>query len=262
MAVLGDRLYRLSRRPAVLGISVLLALLAAVLSAYRPTLSPLGMQQRNLQIAAASTEILIGRPNALPNNSIAYEAAVNAGLLAANVMISPAVTDIVGRKLGIDPQAIQATPPATDNVPAALIQPGPSGGPEDIFALPDHYKLELEQDPTSPMLFVYTQAPTGADAVRMANAFAQGLVAYLKQLQTRHAVPVNQQLSVEQLGGAEGGTAHTGGLTQIMFLVFIATLLLALATFSKFARLLEQRGLDRSRAQRAALVKIATYSSE
>jgi hypothetical protein len=262
MTGLGRTLYRLSGYRLALGFSLSLALLAALLSVYSPTFSPPGLQQRHLQIAAASTEILIGRPSELPNNSLGYEASVNAGLLAANVLISPAVTDMIGRRLGIDPRAIQGTPPATDNLPAALIQPGPSGGPEDVFALPDHYKLELDEDPTAPVLFVYAQAPTGSAAVRLANVSAAALITYLRQVQTLHAVPSDKQLHVEQLGRAVGGTAHTGGLPQIMLLVFGATLLLATPLFVRVERLLRRRGRRRPRAQHAALAKIATYSSE
>jgi hypothetical protein len=237
---LGQQLYRLAGRPLVLGFSLSLAVLAAVLVVYRPTLHPLGMEPRDLQIAAASTVLQIGRPSQLPNNSIAYGQSVNAGLLAANVMISPAVTNAVARRLGIDPRAIATAPPTTDNVPAALIQPGSSGGPEDIFALPGHYRLEIQEDPTAPMLFVYTQAPSGADAIRLANSASSGLIAYLKTIQTRNGVPIDRQLSVKQLGTAEGGVAHTGGLAQIVLLVFCGTLGCALLLFSKLSRALER----------------------
>jgi hypothetical protein len=243
---LGQQFYRLAGRPLVLGFSLSLAVLATVLTVYRPTVHPLGLQPRSLQIAAASTELQIGRPTKLPDNSIAYEQSVNAGLLAANVMISPAVTDAVAHRLGIDPRSIATTPPTTDNVPAALIQPGPSGGPEDIFALPGHYKLEIQEDPTAPILFVYTQAPTGAGAIRLANAASSGLIAYLKTIQTRNGVAPGRQLSVEQLGTAEGGVARTGGMPQIVLLVFCGTLGGALLLFSRLARALERRRPGRS----------------
>lgn len=263
MTWLGDRLYRLSRRPPVLGSSILLALLAATLSVCRPSLHPLGLQQRHVQVAAASTELLIGRPSALPDNSLAYDSSVNTALLAANLMISPAVTDVVGRKLGIDPSSIEGDPPTSNSVPAALIQPGPAGGPQDILAAPDHYKLGLQQDPTAPILFLYTQAPTGAQAVKLANAAAQALIAYLAHLQAVDHVPVDHRLSIEQLGRADGGTAHTAGVPQIFLLVFGAASLLTLPLCSWLACALERRGWSWLRAQRAlrALAKIATNSS-
>jgi hypothetical protein len=254
---LGQQLYRLAGRRMVLGFSLSLALLAAVLVVYRPTLHPLGIQPRNLQIAAASTELQIGSLSQLPNNSIAYEQSVNAGLLAANVMISPAVTNVVAHRLGIDPSSIDTTPPTTDNVPAALIQPGPSGGPEDIFALPGHYKLEIQEDPTAPILFVYTQAPTGADAIKLADTASSAVIAYLKMIQTRNGVPLDHQLSVEQLGRAEGGVAHTGGLPQIVLLVFCGTLGCALLLFSKLSRALEPRGPRQRRRRPAPRVRLS-----
>ena len=260
---LGQALYTVSRRRLVLALSLVLAIVATTLAIYRPSLSPVGLHERDLHIAAASTELLVARPSALPDNSIGYEQAVNAGLLAANVMISPAVTDRIGRVMGIDPRLIQGTPPTTSNVPAALIQPGPSGGPEDVFALPDHYKLEIQGDPTAPILFVYTQAPTGSEARKLANAAAEGLIAYVSQMQTSKGVIQRKQLHIEQLGSAEGGVAQTGGIPQIAFLVFAATLIAAFVVLSTLARYLQLLGGRAGRrTHRSALRKIAMYSSE
>jgi hypothetical protein len=251
-------------RVRTVGLSLLAATLASALALYRPTVSPLGLHLRSLQIAAASTTLLVGSARSLPLSSDGYSAAENSAVLAGNVLVSPAVTDYIGARLGIDPKSIQTSAPVTDNNPAALIQPGSSGGPLDVVKPPDRYRLEVQVDPTVPVLLIYSQGPSGARAAALANAAAQGLIRYLRQTQRDAGVPATQRINVEQIGTAQGRTVQTDGLPQIALLVFVAAFAASLSLMTAIAeRRSLWRWLDRATAAEPdALRKATTYPSE
>jgi hypothetical protein len=236
-------------RPRAVGLSLLAATLAAALALYRPSVSPLGLHLRSLRIAAASTTLLVGSPRSLPVSSDAYSAAENSAVLAGNLLVSPAVTDYIGARLGVDPRSIETSAPVTANNPAALIQPGSSGGPLDIVKLPDRYELEVQADPTVPVLVIYAQGPSGARAVALANAAAQGVIRYQRHGQEAAGVPATQRITIEQIGTAQGGTAQTDGLPQIALLVFAAAFVASLSLLSAIGG---RRSLPRWRGRATA----------
>lgn len=217
----GARLYAMWRRRFILPAALVTALLAAIFSLYRPTLLPPGLHSRSLQIGAASTEILVAQPNlVVGGSSYDYDSLVNRAILVGNVMASPPVLAYVGRAVGVAGTRIQASAPITANVPRALIDPGSGGAATDIIASPDHYKLEVQADPSVPILHIYAQAPSAAAAVELATAAVQGVMKYISQIETVDDVPRNQFVQIEQLGSPHGGVANPGGAIEIAVLVF------------------------------------------
>lgn len=225
----GARLYGIFRHRRAVAVSLCIAIVACIWTLYRPTLLPPGLHQRALSIGAASTVLLVAPPNlVVGGNSYQYESLVNRATLLGNVMVSPPVLDSAARAIGVRSSRIQATAPMTANVPRALIDPGSGGSATDIIASPDQYKLEIQADPSVPILHVYTQAPTKTQAVRFATASVQAATSYLQQLQSNEKIPAAQQVSVEQLGSARGGIANPGGPTQMAILVFVGVFCVSL----------------------------------
>ena len=100
----------------------------------------------------------------------------------------------------------------------------------DILKSNEQYRIQIDANPTVPMLDIYAQTPTAASAAALANAAADELKAYLTGLATRQAVPTKDQIRVEQLGRATGIVLNPGVRYQLALLVFILTFLLASAT--------------------------------
>ena len=99
--------------------------------------------------------------------------------LVGEVMVTDPVLDEIGRIAGINPLDIQATAPVTSDVPRTEIEPDSGANATSLIQAPDNYKLQVQVDPTMPIMHVYTQAPTADAAVRLANASVQGLRTYL-----------------------------------------------------------------------------------
>lgn len=217
----GAGMYMIWRRKFIVPIAFAVALLASIFTLYRPSLVPPGLHSRSLQIGAASTEVLVAQPNLVVGGSTYdYESLVNRAILVGNVMASPPVLAYMGHAVGVAGTRIQASAPITANVPRALIDPGSGGSATDIVASPDHYKLEVQADPSVPILHIYAQAPSPRAADVLATAAVQGTAKYLSQVEVAQKIPRKEFVQIQQLGAANGGVANPGGAIEIAVLVF------------------------------------------
>lgn len=219
----GARLYRVTRSRRAVSLSLLAAVLAAILTLYRVSLLPPGLHSRGLAIGTASTQLLVAQPNLAVGitSSDNYGALVNRSILVGNILITPPVLSYAGHALGINPSRIQATAPMIANVARSLTEPGSGAAATDILNSPDQYRLEVQADPSVPILHVYAQAPTGRQAITLAQAAVNGLTSYLQRLAIRGHLTPTQRVQVQQLGGVRGGVANPGAGMEMAVLAFV-----------------------------------------
>jgi len=218
----------LSRRASI---SLIVGLLAAILSIYKVSLLPPGLHARALEIGAASTTLLIDAPHSEVTNLAAttddFGSLQARTALLGNLMTTDPVKAYIGRLAGIAPSKIDADAPITANVPQTLIEPGSGAAATDILANADHYKLQMQVDPTVPILHIYTQAPSSAAAIQLAGAAATGLEQYLNHLYTTENVNPATQVRIQQLGVPHGGIVNSGAGKEIALLTFVTAFALA-----------------------------------
>lgn len=217
-------------RPALLA-SLAIALIAAFLSVNKVSLSSPHLQSRDLVIGTAETTLLIDDPHSgvtdLEAGADQFASLQNRAALIGNLMTTDPVKSIIARIAGIAPSQINADAPITANVPQTLIEPGSGAAASDIVAGADHYKLQLQVDPTVPILHVYTQAPSAGAALTLANAAVTGLHQYLHQLAVSQHLNPSLQVKLEQLGVAHGGVVNGGAKEEIAMLTFVTAFVLA-----------------------------------
>lgn len=230
---------RVLKRPRVLA-AVAVGALLAVLTLYRVSLAPPGLYARALNVAAASTTALVDTKhrasNDLGQRVDAMEALSVQTNLVGQVMVTDPVLDEIGRLAGINPLDIQATAPITSDVPRTEIEPDSGANATVLIQSPDHYKLQVQVDPTMPIMHIYTQAPTAAEAVRLATASVRGLQIYLGQLSTSQTVSLNDQIQVIQLGAVHGGVVNHSAAKEIALLAFVTGFAATLFGFRLAAR--------------------------
>lgn len=223
---LGARLRELSKLRAGLAVSLVAGLLAALIAVYKVSLLPPGLHPRALQIGAASTEVLVDNPSSTAVN--VGPGTVDSQLLTAHadllgdIMASAPVLNYIGKAVGVDPARIQATAPITADVPRVVVEPGSGQNATAIIASPDQYKLEIQADPSVPILHVYAQAPTARRAATLANSAVAGLSHYVSSQSTIQRIPAAKQVRVQQLGIARGGVANGGVAYEFAVLAFLA----------------------------------------
>ena len=237
---LGRHLRELWRMRLGVGLSFLLASLIAISSIDHVGLFPPKITSRQLEIAAASTRVLIDSPRSeiidLRTDTYAFTSLTTRAALLGNVMASAPVREYIARRAKIDPQRIQAVAPITANVPRNLIEPGSEKRSSDILRSTDQYRLDIQANPTVPILNVSAQAPNKDAAERLANGAVDGLRDYLAALAVRQGTDPKKQVRLEQLGRARGGVINKGIGLQIALLSFVFVFVLSCCAVLFLAR--------------------------
>jgi hypothetical protein len=223
--------------------SVCLALLAAGWTVGKVRMFPPGLTLRSLQIAAASTSVLVDAPqSAVDNidvNAVNIQAMSNRALLVGNVMGSLPVRSYILRRAGLPASAVlQIEVPLTPDFPRELSTTG-SKSVSDLIKSPEEYRLDIQANPTVPILDISTEAPTPAQAARIANGAVAGMQDYLRDLGRREHIPADQQVTLHQLGSARGGVVNRGVSAQAAVLAFAIVFCLSAAATLWLARVRE-----------------------
>ena len=221
-------------RAAGLAVSVLVGLVAAVLSVATVSFAPPGLKPRQLQIAGAAAHVLVDPPRSqivdprLIRND--FDSLATRTHLLGALMATEPVKELIARRARIDPDQIASVSRITVNVPATLKQPDSEQRANDILLSHEPYRIDVQAKTVAPVIDVYTQAPTTAEAVRLADAAAGGLSEYLRRLALRQGADPAGQVRLEQLGAARGAVINGGAGVQIAALTFLVFFGLACAT--------------------------------
>ncbi len=225
-------LRQLSRRRLLVAIVVVVAVFAAILSAYRISVSPPGLQSRALQVGAASSQILVDSP----------KSALVAGASLGTFEALSTRAKIYGEYLSS--LAARKEIAKLADVPASSIS---SSGPFSSATGQNNYESQSSEDRANeilqegaqsrlvftgqegvPILTVDAQASTAPLAVELANASFTTLRRYVNNL-SADGEDVKRGVTVRELGAPEGGTIGSGNDVVLMALAFLAVLVLGCA---------------------------------
>jgi hypothetical protein len=222
---LGRHLRELSRLRAGVIVSVALALLAAVWSVAHVGLFPPRLELRSVELATAYTQLVVDTPKSaivdLRQATSDIDSLKNRAVLVGSVMASPPVRAKIAAHAGVSPDVLQIVTPRTPNQPRARETEDSKRSPTDLLRSTDQYRLDIQANPTVPFLDVYAQAPTVDAATRLANAAAQGLGDYLRDLGASDRTPAEMQVRLRQLGSPRGDVLNDGVAVQLAVLTFL-----------------------------------------
>lgn len=221
---LGMHLRELWRLKVGLGIALLVALIAATQILYGISLFPPGLERRSLDVATASTHVLVDTPRStmidLRQNVYEIQSLSQRAVILGNVMASPPVREYIGRRIGVAPERIGAAGPLTPDQPRAIEGTESEPHTSDILKRPDEYRLSIQANPTVPVLDIYAQAPDAEAAKDLANAAVDGLQDYLDAVAVERGTAAINQVELEQLGRARSGVINDGAGVTIALVVF------------------------------------------
>lgn len=210
-----------------------LGLLVAVWSVAKVSLFPPGLTPRALEVATASTQVVVDTPRStlLDLRQDNYlETLTNRAVLLGNVMAIGKVRASIARRARIPADALEVTPPLTQKQPRALAAFGNKRRTSDILTLNDQYRLKIHVNPTVPVLYIYSQTPTAGSAELLANAAVDATRKHLSRLAQSTGTPETEQIRVTQLGRARGEVINAGIEWQVAFLAFLMTFAASCAT--------------------------------
>jgi hypothetical protein len=241
--VLGIRSTRLWRLRAGAVVCVVLSLLAAVWSVWKIDLLPPRLQPRALDMATASTSVMIDNPKSVlldpTQDTYSLEALTDRAVLLGTVMANAPVRDSIARRAGIPASVLKVEAPLTPQQPRAPLEKGKEKHTSDILRSTDQYRLDMEVDPAVPVLDLYTQAPSAGMAVRLANAAVDAARVYVDQLAKSEGTPLRYQVRVRQLGRAQGAVINDGVRWQVAMLVFFLAFALGCAGLFVISRMVD-----------------------
>lgn len=206
-------------------IGALVAVVAGLSTAYRPTLSPPGLESKSLERGAAATSVVVDS-----RRSTIIDLAGEVEPLAARAQTYA--------RLAASRPVRQLMAEAVD-VPAGAISASSSGGGEpgaeergsDIAEEGDSYRVFFTSLENQPLIDIASLGPTGKAAADLANGAARGLAEYVEQQQEAQGIPPNRRVVVRQVGIAEGSLLNSGANK-------VAVTLVGLAAFIGFSLLI------------------------
>lgn len=236
----GSRIHTLWRHRAGVIASLLLALLAAVWSVQKISLSPLSLTPRALEMASASTHVVVDTPTSalldLRQDTYSLEGLTNRAVLLGNVMASDPVRSRIARRAGVAEGVLAVEAPLTPSQPRARVEAGREKRTSDILKSMDQYRLSIQANPTVPVLDIFSQTPDEKSAKLLANAAVDELRLYLTGLAATEQTAEKDQIRLVQLGRAEGAVINGDVHWQVALLAFLLTFGVSCATVLFFVR--------------------------
>jgi hypothetical protein len=221
----GRHLRELLRLRVGVTASLLLAVLAAVWGVADISLTPPKLTPRSLKMGTAFTQVVVDTPKSaildLRQQTYDIESIKNRAVLVGNVMASPPVLTSIARRANVRADALQIVTPRTPAEPRPRAELGDKKGPGDILESTNQYRLDIQANPTVPVLDVYAQAPSAAAAEQLANAAVDGLGDYLRELAGSQRTPEEMQVELRQLGRARGEVINDGIELQVAVVLFL-----------------------------------------
>lgn len=234
-----------------LAIALAVALIAAARVLFGIGLFPPSLEPSSQSLASASTQAIVDTPRSsvidLREDTYSFTGLTNRALLLGNVMASLPVREYIARRAGVPAALIRVQAPLTPEQPRVVADGADQPKTSDILKSPEEYRLNVQANPTVPVLNIYAEAPDGEAAAKLANGSVEGLRDYLRALAAEHETPLAQRVRLVQLGRATGKTIDPGAGVVLATLVFVFVFAIASAAVLFVARV--RRGWAASEGQ-------------
>ena len=217
-------LRELSRLPLGIVVSALLAAFAAAWSVASISLSPPGLTPRAMEMASASTQVVVDTPYSAvldlrqaTNDIIGLK---NRAVLIGTLMASAEVRAAIAQRVGIPAGRLEVVAPRTPEQPRPIEQSGAKPGPGDLLKSTDQYRLDIQANPTVPILNIDAQAPTDKAASSLPTGPSRASATTCARSRPPRT-PKAMRVELRQLGAAKGQVINKGVQVQVMLVVFM-----------------------------------------
>ena len=176
-------------------------------------------------MATASTHVVVDTPTStlvdLRQDTYSYDSLKNRAVLLGNVIGSSTVRQRIADQAGLPVERLRVQPPLTPEQLAPPVDSENARRAGDILKSTDQYRLNVQANPTVPILDIYAQTPDAESAAKVVNAAVDELQRYLSDLAVSEDTPVKSQIRLIQLGRARGTVINQGVNRQMALLVFL-----------------------------------------
>jgi hypothetical protein len=194
---------------------------AAVASAYRVSISPLRLTPKDFKFALANAQILVDSPRSAYGDvrqdvgQLTLRAAVYAQLARSNTAVAA-----VERAAGLPPGRVTAAGPWQGiGERWNTVVPSPARGTQ-VRTEGNPWRISFDNDINAPIVEVQAQAPTEQGAKRLAESAAAGVQAAVAELRLQGALKPSDQVVVRRMAPAEATLEDPGAAKILMVLTF------------------------------------------
>jgi hypothetical protein len=225
----------------IAAISIAVGLAGAALDTGVVELQPPRVGSSDLAISTAATHYLVDSPGLSIINRrsppVDIAIAVRRAELLGRLTASRPVVERIARHAGVAADRVSAFARVTASVPSNLLEPNSERRASDIAESRQPYRIEVQTRQTTPILDVYVQAPTTAEAARLANGVGPGLLDQLRAV-ARAEGDGESPTRLRQLGAPRAGVANTGTTLGVFLITFIVGFALCFGALFAVAMLL------------------------
>jgi hypothetical protein len=212
------------------GIRIVLCAVFALFAAF------VNVRAQHLEVAGATAHVFVDRAWPIESDRTATKSNTETlrkhAVLLGNLMTSRPARTFIARRAGLGNDRLAGTTRVSADVPTVLIEPDSERRASDIADSTAPYRIEVQPEPSLPVLSVYAQAPTVPEAQRLADSVLPGLQDYLHQLASVGRAKAVPQIRMEQLGDARGAIVNGTAKPMIALLTFICVFSLSLLALS------------------------------
>ena len=220
-------LARLRRHKLWLAAGVVVATLASA-AQFGVGLFPPSFKVKSIAHSTASTEVVVGTSFSL--RLLYHDGYVKSlqprAQTLADMVASPEVLGYIARAARMPASKIGVDTPLWSNL--ERIEQWATGDKRaaQILNERDPYRITLDNDPSAPIIYVATQAPTGAEAARLAAGVPRGLSNYVDATQNEANIPPADRYRVSQLAPVSIQPGSKSGPANVAVVTFVSVLLL------------------------------------
>jgi hypothetical protein len=206
-------------------IVLVLAVFAAILTAYQVSISPPGLHKRTLQVSAASSQILVDSPKSTlvsGGSTDTFSALATRAMIYGQYLSSLEARRQIAKKVGVPPATIATAGPYSPETGQTAYESQPAGErANELLKEGAVNRLVFTAQEGVPILSVSSQAPSTERAIALANASFQVLTDYVDSLEAEDK-PVSEGVTLRELGTPQGGTLGSSNGKILMALAFLA----------------------------------------
>lgn len=185
------------------------------------------LEKRSVELGAGNSQLLVdAKISPVGALNAPLEELVTRSELYARLVETAPIKERVARQLGIEPSMITTEGPQPgESTPGRETTAGQRSS--EVLGEGNTYRLFASGGgETIPVIFIFTQARTADQAVRLAEAAGRALQSYVRDTQERRRVPDGKRIELSPLGRAEGGIVSRGAGVTVFALAFVGTFVL------------------------------------
>ena len=187
------------------------------------------LSSHSVPTGAGTVQILVDSPSSeLASLTQSPTPLISRAAVFAQVMTSQAVVQDIAAAAGVPATSVTAQGPYSGSAESLDVITPAEARSNQLVAEKAAYRLTFLAQQNEPVITATVQAPTVADAAKLANGVYAGVQNYVTTIQHEGNTPDADKVTLRQLGSAQTATVNGSSRLTLVAAAFLAVLILGL----------------------------------